>query len=1082
MESLTEQRQDACNKERYSDNNDFTFFTNEDGCKLEDRFRKILSNVKYFDILVGYFRTSGFYRLYKEFENIDKIRILVGLDVDRKTVEIINHVKDQQSLNFESHTNTKERVSERITKELYNSEDSYNVELGVKKFIEFIETGKLEIRAYPDSNIHAKVYISRFHENDRDLGRVITGSSNFSESGLKAQYEFNVELKNKCDVRYALKKFEELWKDGVDINETYISTIKNKTWLNDTITPYEMYLKFLYENFKSRLETKRNIDSNHLPSGYLDLKYQKDAVLTLDETVKVHNGAFISDVVGLGKTIISAWYMSFLQGKKLIICPPPIKESWENEIQNFEIGGAKVISLGGLEKFLKSGSAEEYKYIFVDEAHRFRNEKTRQYELLHQICYGKKVILITATPLNNSIYDFYPLIKLFQAPNNSTIPEVKNLDDYFSRIRIELSKLDKSTPQYFDRLKEISSDVRSGVLQPLMIRRTRSTIKKYFSEDMQNRGLFFPEVDTPYKIVYKFDGKTNLLFEKTMKKLKDDFELARYSYKLKDAFKDKKTPTTQDINLTGFLKTMLVKRMESSTYAFLQTIDRFIKSYEYFIKMFDNGVIYLGKDFDIEDYYDSESEDFINEIDNKNTEAKVYTKEQFEEDYIDKLNTDLEILQWIKEEWSGIKDFKFEEFKNTLQNNPVLNNGKIIIFTESMETGIYLYKNLFSEYGRGILFYSSNISHYQGNTVSSGKAKELIHENYDPKSVIQKDDIRILITTDVLAEGINLHRSNVIVNYDLPWNPTRVLQRVGRVNRVGTKFDKIHIFNIFPTSVTDSEIKLEDNIKAKLQAFHETLGADAKYLFDTEIPSDKTEFTDKLYRDLTENTLFKEEDEDEDDGFKYLKLLEDVRDNNIDLYNKIKYLPRKARIARTFEIEKDALVTFFKKGEAKKFCMTDGKNYQDLSFNKAVKYFECEKDCVRKEIPKEFYDLLALNNNKFIESETDEETVHKAKDRRHDKYVKDRILFAIKEGKLTDSQEDLLKRVLDLYEQGVLPFSSSKKIKEETETSSDSRILYNSVLNNIPSSYLNGNVNKQIEETGRRTDIILSEMLLGRGC
>ncbi|MBR3605926.1 MAG: hypothetical protein IKL52_07850, partial [Candidatus Gastranaerophilales bacterium] len=254
---------------------DLTFFTNEEGQKLEDRFKKTLKSVKYFDILVGYFRTSGFYRLYKDFENIDKIRILVGLNADNKTVELIHEAN-----NLESHTVAKEKMSDSIVKELYESEDNYNVELGISKFIEYIKSGKLEIKAYPSYDIHAKVYISRYNEDDRDFGSVITGSSNFSDSGLNSQYEFNVELKNAADVKYALSKFEELWAKAVDLSETYIETIKNQTWLNDEITPYELYLKFLYEYFKENLARKESLDIR-LPKDFMELDYQKEAVRTL---------------------------------------------------------------------------------------------------------------------------------------------------------------------------------------------------------------------------------------------------------------------------------------------------------------------------------------------------------------------------------------------------------------------------------------------------------------------------------------------------------------------------------------------------------------------------------------------------------------------------------------------------------------------------------------------------------------------------------------------------------------------------------------------------------------------------------
>lgn len=308
---------------------DLTFFTNTEPQTLADRFRSIFKEVKYFDILVGYFRSSGFSRLYKEMEQIEKIRILVGLNVDNKTVNVLTAVK-QSEIDFESHSKTKEKARSLLRYELENSDDSAEVEIGVREFIRFIKSGKLELRAHPSHNIHAKVYISRFDESFMDYGRVITGSSNFSEGGLVSQYEFNVELKNKTDVLYAEKRFNELWEEGVDISNDYIETVEDESWLNDKITPYEIYLKFLYESLEKRLETNDDLNISY-PEGFMELSYQKQAVHALRDIVDKYNGAFISDVVGLGKTYISAMYAQGLSGKKLFICPPPIIDTWKKQ-------------------------------------------------------------------------------------------------------------------------------------------------------------------------------------------------------------------------------------------------------------------------------------------------------------------------------------------------------------------------------------------------------------------------------------------------------------------------------------------------------------------------------------------------------------------------------------------------------------------------------------------------------------------------------------------------------------------------------------------------------------------------------
>ena len=231
--------------------NDLTFFTNEEGHTLYDRFNKILNNnVQFFDILVGYFRSSGFYKMYESMERVEKTRILVGLNLDKKSLELIHEAKNINQIDFMSNADTKKYYSEEVNEEIEKSEDSKDVEMGIKKFIEFINSGKLEIRVYPHHPIHAKVYIMRKDlSKSEDYGKVITGSSNFSKSGLIDQLEFNVELKDSRDVRFAEEKFEELWKNSIEVNDEYTDKAK-KSWIREDITPYELFIKCLYEYFQ----------------------------------------------------------------------------------------------------------------------------------------------------------------------------------------------------------------------------------------------------------------------------------------------------------------------------------------------------------------------------------------------------------------------------------------------------------------------------------------------------------------------------------------------------------------------------------------------------------------------------------------------------------------------------------------------------------------------------------------------------------------------------------------------------------------------------------------------------------------
>lgn len=1056
---------------------DTMFFTNEPGLKLEDRFKSTLANVETFDILVGYFRTSGFKALCNEFENIDKIRILIGLSADKQTIDA--YQKSKQLDFLESHSNTKDIFSKELEKELYSSEDNYDVEYSIRKFVEFLRSGKLELRAFPSRDLHAKVYISKFRKDDRDYGRVITGSSNFSENGLNSQYEFNVELKNSIDVKYAQEKFDNLWAMSVDLTETYIDTINDKTWLNDTIKPYELYIKFLYEYFKEKLEKKETLEIKP-PKGFMKLEYQQEAVRTISEIVDKYNGCFLADVVGLGKTYITAMYMQNLPGKKLVICPPPIIENWEDAINDFGVRSATVVSLGKLEHIKKKGY-QDFDYIFVDEAHRFRNENTSQYQLLHEICYGKKVILITATPLNNSIYDFYPLITLFQPAKNSTIPGMKNLEGFFVNARNRLKKLDKSTPEYIEEVKNISKEVRNKVLKYILVRRTRRDVKEYFSNDIKKQGLFFPEVDAPHRIVYQYNEKTNEIFDKTISKLRH-FTFARYQpgNNLKATFKRSDFEQTQERNLVGFMKTMLIKRLESSRFAFLQTVCRFINSYEQFIKMYNSGTVYISKKVDVYDYLESENEDELIEALENDSKAKIYEANQFNNDFIDKLEFDLSILKWMKDSWSKIdKDFKKDAFIQALKTDKYLKDNKILIFSESMETGLDLYNSLYEDFGNSVLFYSSGECRYENKSVSPNTIKDLIHKNYDPKYYETSDDIKVLITTDVLAEGINLHRSNIIINYDLPWNPTRVLQRVGRVNRVGSKFDKIHIYNIFPSATADNELNLEDNIKAKIQAFHETLGEDAKYLTEEEETTNHKLFGENFYDKVTNKDTYNEDESEENSDLKYIKILEDIRDNDNELFNKVKYLPKKSRTARKIKADKNSVITFFRKGPLERFYLSDGEITVNLGFEDAVKYFECDKNCEKQPVPHEFYHLLQANKDEFFKpNEEDDIQVKKTGGSSNHKYVRLRIDFAIKEGRLTDVQEDYMKKILALYDEGKIINEISKSIKDAIEKELDSVKVYQIIKNNIPETYLTNKTEVKKDEN-IHTEIILSEFLIG---
>ncbi|MBP5287221.1 MAG: N-6 DNA methylase [Elusimicrobiales bacterium] len=427
------------------------------------------------------------------------------------------------------------------------------------------------------------------------------------------------------------------------------------------------------------------------------------------------------------------------------------------------------------------------------------------------------------------------------------------------------------------------------------------------------------------------------------------------------------------------MKSRLVKRLESSKYAFEKTLERSIASHEKFIAMFNSGTVYISNDFDVLDYVEDDEiniEDLMDKGENKNWED--IPSFNFSSDFLPMVKNDLALLKEILSDWQKIKhDFKQEKFVKEIKENALLENKKIVVFTESAETGENLAEALNKIYPGKVLFYSSS---------KNESIKETIKNNYDPniKDCYKKNDIQILITTDVLAEGINLHRSNIIVNYDLPWNPTRVMQRTGRINRVGTEYDKIYIFNFFPTSETDNVLKLKESIIAKIQAFHNALGEDAKYLSDDEEVESFNLSGQRLYEALSSKASF--DDEEENPQLKYLKLIKEIRKNKPELYVKIADLPKKIRTARhcgNNPQPADKLITFFRKGKLCVFCLTDGAETKNIPFIEAIKYFECEENEPQKNIPQKYYEYIVRNKDLFgrpIETEPMRQGGHSNKD------------------------------------------------------------------------------------------------------
>ena len=1026
---------------------DLKFFTNEPERDLYSRFAAILkSNTQFFDILVGYFRTSGFFRMYESLESVEKIRVLVGLNVDKFTVKIIDRMKQETKVAAISSNDGKEIIANEIETEFEQAPTSEEVEKGVRIFIDWMKSGKLEMRMYTQAPIHAKVYIMRKDpvKAPDTFGSVITGSSNFSEAGLVNNLEFNVELKDAPDVKFALKKFEDLWAKAVDIRDTYIEAIEKRTWLRSDITPYQLYLKTLYEFFKEEINADKENFDTLLPEGYMRLQYQIDAVMQARQKLDAYNGVFISDVVGLGKTYICAMLANTFNRNtyKLFICPPVLVDYWRSVLQEFDVARCDVESLGKLDKLIAKGT-DKYSYVFVDEAHRFRNSDTEAFTMLHQICRDKKVVLISATPINNYTSDIENQLYLFQAKQSGTINGIKNLEGFFRGLNSQLHQYQKGSNKYMEQLRMNAEIIRDKLLREVMIRRTRSEIQEYYADDLEKQGLTFPKAGSPERIVYTFDEYTDEAFNETMKVIRE-FKYSRYTPLL--YLKDKKKYATMlaaQRNMGGFMKGILVKRLESSFYAFRMSLDRFIESYEKFIAMVKTGEVYISKKIDVYDLLDDGNLEKLMYFIEQNDVMKFKSTE-FEPRFIKELENDLANLKYLQTMWALIKtDPKLDEFRANLTGNPIMKGKKAIIFTESKETAEYLCRSLEDLFGKRVIFYSGQ---------SSATLKVQIEESYNTKFKDKNNDqYDILITTDVLAEGINLHRANVLVNYDLPWNPTRIMQRVGRINRVGTEYDRIYVFNFFPTAQSHAQVPMEDRILEKLQAFHDTLGEDFKYLSDEEDVSAK-----KLFGDLSQN-LDDDGEESTNPELAYLAIIRQIRDNDPKLFESIKRLPKKAKAGKESTlVDDDATISFIRKGALKTFFIADGNDAKQLTFMEAIPYIKAEPDDKKKPIGSDYYKQFDANDAAFDDMLLQEEAVSTEKPMVAGNDAKViRLLRAIKsEPTLTDDQEETIERLITLWEDGEIPSKISKDVMKKSKTVSDVLELYYEIMKLVPESYL----------------------------
>lgn len=994
---------------------DSIFITNAiDQPNLKNRINQLATKAEELKFLVGFFYFSGTLELYQGLVDNDHVilKVLVGLNTDKVSNQLVEYALLEPEA-------TANQVTERFLQNVkltLNGEDFDNQDFyeRIGLFIRMIRQDRLQIRKTRQPN-HAKLYISIDHDNVQSPRTFITGSSNLTKAGLSGQAEFNVEISDWNAPQLAENFFDRLWEDSIEITEHDESKFKlikllEKETLTREITPYEAYalaLKTYLDVYNPDRKLGDSVEKAFRDNNYTPYKYQLDAIKQALNIIEQNHGVIIADVVGLGKSVIASAVAKALGKRGMVLCPPGLMgdknktSGWSMYMEQFGLKDWEVRSSGDLEKaadFVRS--TNDIEVIIVDEVHRFRNPDTQDYEHLKNICRGKQVILLTATPFNNRPNDIIALLNLFIAPKQSVITLDPNLAATFRSYNYQFERLshisryynspdqakrDKAASNYqaifqeptFDlskvkgRLTAISKEIRE-VITPVTIRRNRLDLqnhpdyasevknlskvadpKEWFFELTPEQSDFYDQVTTEYfGSEGRFTGAVYQPFSyETPQKKEELSEKENFEY-------------ISQSQLSDFMRRLLVKRFESSFGSFEQSIRRFKKLYQTALQFIERTDKYILDRQLLEKIYDEDDEVIDQalqgyqdklETGNYPKRDKIYKVNEFHEekqflqaiqsdiDMFDEIIEKLDHMDLVSDDPKGIcliDHLKEELHKPSGAHEP---KRKIIIFSEYADTVAHLKLALRSDFQDRLLVVDGNLS---------SSVIQTINQNFDASNLDPKNDYDILLSTDRISEGFNLNRAGLIINYDLPWNPVRVIQRVGRINRISKKvFDELYIVNFFPTDKGATFVKSREIAASKMFLIHNTLGEDSKIFDIGEEPTPSG-----LY---TRITHYDEELEGVSFYTQMLNRWHEMQQAHPTLERDLKDFPNRVKVAKAASTQE--MLVFFRKNRLFIQKLPEGESEPELiAFEDALPLIECDPDQPRLPLSPGFWSNYAI--------------------------------------------------------------------------------------------------------------------------
>lgn len=837
-----------------------------------------LTNADRARFAIGYFLFAGLAPLAKKLDSLKEVRLLIGHTSNQNSIEQL--AEAHRELQLIQEATESQRYPKRSAVRGMELETADNIRSGIglmeqtdaadnaiSTLTRMIEEGRLKVRVHTKGRLRARAYVFDYPSSGNETGIGIVGSSNLTLASVTQNSDLDIVVRGDDNHAALTRWFDDLWKESRGFETRMMRELEN-SWAGFAASPYDVYMKSLYTLLQTRLEDESS--NNVLWDDDITRKLADFQLVAVEHAVQVirnHGGVFVADVVGLGKSFVGAAIVKHFERthrcRPLIVCPASLVGMWERYSEVYHLN-AKVLSAGKLREDQEGGTNflmedEMYNsrdFVLIDESHNFRHSNTQRYRLMEEfLSDGKRCCFLTATPRNKSAWDVYAQLKLFHQNDKTDIPvNPPNLHDYFRGV-------EGGTHRLHDLLANI------------LIRRTRRDVLKWYGYDadtderidpahfedyrsgskrayvrVAGRKQFFPnrELET---IEYSIDEAYQGLYQEVRQHLggvrsehgdapeQEELTYARYglwNYLLPDKREDERYVNLQraGFSLRGLMRVLLFKRIESSVHAFRETVGRLLKNHQRFRLALNEGVIPAGEKAQdvLNDPNESDEQDLIDSL---RLASERYSATDFDLPrllaHIDHDTAILERLLKIVAPITPDEDAKLQTLIAVLKR-PDLSGGKCLIFSQYADTARYIHENLVAVTGRDDIDVVCSSDNNKLRAV--GRFAPKANPEYSRRT--GESELNILVATDVLSEGLNLQDANRIVNYDLHWNPVRLIQRFGRIDRIGSEHESVYGFNFLPELGIERQLGLRRILESRIREIHETIGEDAAILDPSE--------------------------------------------------------------------------------------------------------------------------------------------------------------------------------------------------------------------------------------------------------